>query len=191
MRRINGVLLALSLVSVTGATAQRTGEPPHGERPMGRRGGPGDFVGAALRGIELSPAQQQQILALRQQYGPPVEALRGRFERGDSLGRGDRQGPPRGDRAGAVRRPRPPVGDSARVGRRPPRDSIQGNRPGRPDGLPLRGDTAEWGEMRAQMEAQRNELLTRVRSVLTAPQRQQFDQNLQEMQQRREGRPVR
>ena len=121
MRRINGVLLALSLVSVAGATAQRAGEPPRGERPMGRRGGPGDFLGTALRGIELSMAQQQQILALRQQYGPPVDAMRGRFERGDSLGRGDRQGPPRGDSARAGRRARPAGGDSVRAGRRPTR----------------------------------------------------------------------
>ena len=35
------------------------------------------------------------------------------------------------------------------------------------------------------MEAQRNELLTRVRSILTNAQRQQFDLNLQEMEQRR------
>ena len=186
MRRINGVLLALSLVSVAGATAQRAGEPPRGERPMGRRGGPGDFLGTALRGIELSMAQQQQILALRQQYGPPVDAMRGRFERGDSLGRGDRQGPPRGDSARAGRRARPAGGDSVRAGRRPTRgDSIQGNRPPRPAGFPMRADTAEMRERRAQMEAQRNELLTRVRSILTNAQRQQFDLNLQEMRERR------
>ena len=189
MRRINGVLLALSLVSVASATAQRTSEPPRGERPMGRRGGPGDFLGAALRGIELTTAQQEQIVALRQQYGPPVDAMRGRFARGDTLGRGDRQGPPRGDSARAGRRPRPAIGDSVRAGRRPPRgDSIQGNRPPRPDGFPMRGDTAEMRERRAQMEAQRNELLTRVRSILTSAQKQQFDLNLREMEQRRERR---
>src|SRR5687768_3129823 len=106
MRRINGLVLALTLVTATAATAPQSGQPPQrGERQsMGRRGGPGDFIGAALRGIELTATQKDQLVALRQEYGPRGEALRGGDgrERGDSLRRGPRpQGPPRGDSARA------------------------------------------------------------------------------------------
>ncbi|MEX2281415.1 MAG: hypothetical protein WEE89_02880 [Gemmatimonadota bacterium] len=41
-------------------------------------------------------------------------------------------------------------------------------------------------ERRAQMEAQRDQMIARVRGILTTPQRVQFDRNLQELQSQRQ-----
>jgi Spy/CpxP family protein refolding chaperone len=174
MRRINSVLLALTLVWASAAGAQ--------QRMAEGRGGP---LAPLLRGIELTADQKQRIQAIVEQHRPagPPEGMRGGRGgpgRGDTLGVGrqGRRGGPPGD---STFRRRPGMGDSTQAGRRP----------GRPDGGPMRGDTAEMRGRREQMEAQRVEMIAQVRTVLTSAQRQQFDLNVQEMAQRRQGGPGR
>jgi Spy/CpxP family protein refolding chaperone len=162
MRRFQIAMLGLMLGSAATVSAQQTPQEQRGPRP--------DFFADALRGINLSAGQQQQIEALRQQYGPGDRGMR-RGERGDSARvRGDRR----------------PEGGRFERG-----DSMRGQRGQRPEGRRERGDTAQMRqnreEGRARMEARREQMVTSVRAILTPTQRQQFDQNLQQMQQRFQG----
>lgn len=178
MRRFPIVLLALALGTASAASAQqpRQNPPPRGERAnreqQARRP---DFFAAALRGIELSAAQREQLDAVRKQYRPagrPGLRGAGARERGDSAWtRGQR--PDRQERA----------------------DSVRARRGQRSEGRPARSDTAQIRErreqLRARMDAHREQMIADVRALLTPAQRPQFEQNLQQLQQRLEQRAAR
>jgi hypothetical protein len=173
MRAFQVVLLALTLGSASAVSAQQS-EPnrkPRGERPgLEQQGGRPDFLAGLLRGIELSAAQQERVIALREQYrpaGPGMRGAPGGRERGDSA------------RARGGQRPE---GRSARG------DSMRAQRGVRPEGRPERRDTAQMRQNReqgrARMEAQREQMTSELRAILTPAQRPQFDQNLQQMKAR-------
>jgi Spy/CpxP family protein refolding chaperone len=150
MRRFQIALIGLMLGSAATVSAQQPQNPRGDRERQEQRGGRPDFFADALRGINLSTAQQQQLARLREQYQPM----------GGPRGRGMR----RGER-----------GDSARV-RRP-----EGARPERRDTAEFRQNREE---ARARMEARREQMITDLRAILTPAQREQFNQNLQELQQR-------